>query len=84
MIAVKLGKDVKDDNVSFVVATDCAVKRRFIDIFSRDSCESWAEWEGYLKLWVLFEGAVDSLAKLVGVFFFQIEGSIGVEVPRKV
>ena len=31
-------------------------------------------------LWVLFEDAVDSLAKLVGVYSFQIEGSLSVEI----
>ena len=31
-------------------------------------------------LWVLFEDEVDSLAKLVGVYSFQIEGSLSVEI----
>jgi hypothetical protein len=74
---------MNDDKVSFEVATDCTVERRFIDIFSRHSCESWTGREGFLKLWVLFEDAVDSLAKLVGVLSLQIEGSLRVEISVK-
>ena len=72
---------MKDDKASLVVATDSAVKCRFIDTFSSDSYDSWAGWEGYWKLWVLFEDAFDSLAKLVGVFSLQIEVYLGVEIP---
>jgi len=53
VFTAELREDLKDDSVGFMVATDCDVERRFIDIFSGDSwdsCERWAGRKGYLNL----------------------------------